>query len=136
MNIDLKIIENKMYINLMNIIANIIRLIHYLLMVFIFTGHILLPIEYIKYYLLLIVFIFLDWNDLDGQCILTRLEYYFETGHWEQKSPIEGGPEFFRPLVNKIFNLKLNRVEADRLNNFIFILCWLSGFIRIFSRIN
>ena len=120
----------------MNIMANIIRLIHYLLMIFIFVGHILLPVQYIKYYLLLIVFIFLDWNDLDGQCILTRLEYYFNTGNWKQKSPIEGGPEFFRPLVNKMFNLKLNRVEADRLNNFIFILCWLSAFLRIFNRIN
>jgi len=106
----------------MELIADIIRIIHYLVVFFVLTAHSILPTEYIKYYLIFVILIFLDWNDLDGQCILTRFEFYFRTGKWNQGSPIEGGPEFFRPLVNKMFNLKLNRVEADRLNNFIFIL--------------
>ena len=75
----------------------------------------------------------LDWNDFDGQCTLTKLEYYFKTGKWSYKSPVEGGPEFFRPLINKLFNLKLSRIEGDRLNNFVFIMCWLIAYLRIYT---
>ena len=63
-------------------------------------------------------------------CILTRLENYFRSGDWTAKAPIEGGPEFFRPLINHITGLNLGRLEADRLNNTIFIVCWLIGFLR------
>ena len=55
-------------------------------------------------------------------CILTRLENYFRTDEWSAKSPIEGGPEFFRPLFNQLTGYNLNRYEADRLNNTIFII--------------
>ncbi len=119
----------------MSFLGNLVRFIHYLLLIFVLIGHSLLPIEYIKYYLLLIIFIFIDWNDIDGQCILTRLEYYFNTGEWKQKSTIEGGPEFFRPIINKIFNIELTRIEADRLNNIVFAICWLIGFLRIYKKI-
>jgi hypothetical protein len=56
-------------------IADLIHNIHILLIIYIFIGHYITPINYIKYYLLLIIFIFLDWNDYDGQCILTKLEH-------------------------------------------------------------
>jgi hypothetical protein len=64
---------------------------------------------------------------------LTKLEYYFKTGKWSFESPVEGGPEFFRPLINKLFNLKLSRIEGDRLNNFVFIMCWLIAYLRIYT---
>ena len=112
------------------IIADIINLLHIAMFVFVILGCFLLPKKYLFYYLIFIMLIFLDWNDLDGICILTRLENYFRTGKWESKSPIEGGPEFFRPLFNKIIGLNLGRLEADRLNNTIFIVCWLIGFLR------
>ena len=115
--------------------GNIIRFVHYLLMVFILVGHSLLPIEYIKYYLILVVLIFIDWNDLDGQCILTRLEHYFNSGEWNQKTPVEGGPEFFRPIVNNLFNLKLDRLQADRLNNIVFLICWLIALLRVYHKL-
>ena len=108
-------------------IANFILYIHYVLISFILVGHILLPKEYLKYYILLIIIIFLDWNDLDGQCILTRLEYYYRTGIWQQKNY---SPEVFRPTINKIFNINLNKEEGNKLNNFIFLLCLLIGFLR------
>jgi len=108
-------------------IANFILYIHYVLISFILIGHILLPKEYLKYYILLIIIIFLDWNDLDGQCILTRLEYYYRTGIWQQTNY---SPEVFRPTVNKIFNINLNKEEGNKLNNFIFLLCLLIGFLR------
>jgi len=82
-------------------IADIIKYIHIIIIGYVFVGHYITPIQYIKYYLLLIIFIFLDWNDYDGQCILTRLENYFRTGIWIQKPPTEeGAPEFFRPMID------------------------------------
>jgi hypothetical protein len=112
-------------------IANLIKYIHYLVILYVFTGHYLTPIKYLHYYLFLIIFIFLDWNDYDGQCILTKLEHYFRTGTMNQLSVVEGGPQFFRPIVNKLFNLKLTPIEADRLYNFLFMICFLIGFIRL-----
>lgn len=124
----------------MELIADIIRIIHYLVVFFVLTAHSILPIEYIKYYLIFVILIFLDWNDLDGQCILTRLEFYFRTGKWNQGSHVEGGPEFFRPLVNKItkffgYNKEITPVQGDRLNNFIFIICWGIAFLRIYHKL-
>ena len=118
-----------MFIN--TIIADIIYYIHYTLVLYVLTGWFITPLKYLKYYILLIIFIFLDWNDSDGQCILTRLENYFRYGVWKQKSPIEGGPEFFRPLLDTIFGYKISRIQADRLNNFIFMLCLLAAFIKL-----
>jgi hypothetical protein len=115
----------------MKILANITRIIHYLVILCVLIGHSIIHVKYLKYYLLFIIFIFLDWNDYDGQCILTKLEYYFLTGNVSTKTPLENGPEFFRPIVNKIFNLNLTRYEGNRLNNFIFLICWLIGFLRL-----
>ncbi len=120
-----------------NIMANTIRYIHFTLIIYILIGHQLTPIKYLKYYLLLVIFIFLDWNDFDGQCILTKLEYYFKTDSWNQKPAIqEGAPEFFRPFINNIFNLNLTREEAERLNNFVFMGCFLLGFYRLLNYYN
>lgn len=102
------------------ILADIIRGIHYLMFIFIFSGPFILSSKYLPYYLLFVLLVFFDWNDFDGMCILTRLEYYFRYGVWKNESPIEGGPEFFRPIINSL-GFNLSRTEADRLNNFIFL---------------
>lgn len=115
-----------------NNIADLIKYIHIVIIAYVFIGHYVTPIQYLKYYLLMIIFIFLDWNDMDGQCILTKLEHYFRTREWNLKPPTEeSAPEFFRPMIQNIFNLNLTRQEADRLNNFLFIFCFLLGFYRI-----
>ena len=121
-----------MNVNINIIIADLIHIIHIILVLYIIFGFIITSNKYLKYYLYLIIFIFLDWNDLDGQCILTKIEYFFRTGNLTQKTAqCENAPEFFRPEIYKIFpDIKLNRMEADKINNFIFILCFLFGFIR------
>lgn len=114
------------------IIAELMRYIHIVLIIYILIGHIITPKAYLKYYLYLIIFVFLDWNDFDAQCILTKLEHYFRTGEMVDKSATEeNAPEFFRPLVNNLFNLNLDRASADRLNNYIFMLSFLFGFVRL-----
>lgn len=111
--------------------AELIHSLHIAVFFYVILGFFLLPCKYLTKYILFIIFVLLDWNDWDGMCILTKIEYYFRTGDWSVKSPIEGGPEFFRPLINEYFNLSLTPIQADRLNNFIFILCLLIGFLRL-----
>jgi hypothetical protein len=106
--------------------ADIIKYIHIFLIIYVYTGWLITPVKYLHYYIFLIIFIFLDWNDLDGQCILTRLEFYFRTGDWTPQET----PEFFRPIINKMFGLKLIKEEGNRLNYFSFTLCLLLGFFR------
>jgi hypothetical protein len=109
-------------------LANLTRWIHLLMFVVVIAGP-FLPRRLLPYYILFIFVIFLDWNDVDGMCILTKIEHYFRTGMWESTSPVEGGPEFFRPML-QVFGISLSRTEADRLNNFIFIICCMIAFIR------
>lgn len=118
------------------LLADLIKYIHIFLVFFVFVGHSIVPIKYLKYYLIFVIFIFLDWNDYDGMCIFTKLEHYFRYDEWISKPPVEGGPEFFRPLINNFFNLNLSTNEADRLNNFLFIISWAIGFIRLIKEYN
>jgi hypothetical protein len=122
------------------LIANMIRYIHYILIIYILIGFYITPIKYLHYYLLLIIFILLDWNDLDGQCILTKWEYYFrkksENNKINMLSEYSNEPEFFRPIINKLFNINLTSKEGDRLNYFVFISCFLFGFIRLLNHYN
>lgn len=119
------------------IIANIIKYLHYLLILYVLTGFSYTPIQYLKYYLFLIIGIFLDWNDFDGQCTLTGLEHYFRFGRWNlQPAEKPNAPEFFRPVINKIFALNLDRNEASRLNNWLFMICFLFGFIKLLTYYN
>lgn len=112
-------------------IGSLIEYIHSLLILYILVGHVVTPNKYLHYYLYLIIFIFLDWNDYDGKCILTKYEYYFKYKKFNKDY------EFFRPRVNKLFNLNLNKQEGDKLNNFLFMICFFIGFTRllIFNRI-
>lgn len=109
-------------------LADLVRLIHYSLFPIVVMGP-FLPRRWIPYYLIFVWLIFLDWNDFDGMCTLTKVEHYLRTGKWTSKSPLEGGPEFFRPILLSI-GLNVNRVEAERLNNFIFLLFWGITFMR------
>ncbi len=112
------------------LLADIVKYIHILLLIFVVIGPFILHKSQLKYYIYLVLFIFLDWNDFDGQCILTRIEFWLRTHQWKQSSPIEGGPEFFRPLFTNLTGKEITTLEADRLNNFLFTLCLLIAFTR------
>ena len=104
---------------------NFIWIIHFILLFFILFGWSILPNWSLKYQMLVVPIIFLDWNDYDGACILTKLEHYFKTGEWKQKSALESGPEFFRPLLEYILNRDIDRITAERINYTLFIISWL-----------
>jgi len=110
-------------------LANIIYLVHLAGVLFISLGFIFVPLQYLKYYIISIIVIMLMWN-LGGNCFLTSLEHKLRTGQTNNKSAVDGGPEFFKPFMNKTFCLKLNRKEAYKLNNIIYFAVLLLGFIR------
>lgn len=130
------------------IIADTIHYLHIVLVVYVLTGWIITPIRKIHYYILFVLFVLLDWNDLDGECFLTRLEHYFRekarngsssSGNNNEKLTIStetGEPEFFRPLMNRIFNSNLTSQEASRLNYFTFISAILLAFLRMLHHYN
>ena len=130
------------------IIADTIHYLHIVLVVYVLTGWIITPIRKIHYYILFVLFVLLDWNDLDGECFLTRLEHYFRekarngsssSGNDNEKLTIStetGEPEFFRPLMNRIFNSNLTSQEASRLNYFTFISAILLAFLRMLHHYN
>ena len=130
------------------IIADTIHYLHIVLVVYVLTGWIITPIRKIHYYILFVLFVLLDWNDLDGECFLTRLEHYFRekarngsssSGNDNEKLTIStetGEPEFFRPLMNRLFNSNLNSQEASRLNYFTFISAILLAFLRMLHHYN
>ena len=116
-------------------VADLIHYLHIVLVLYIVTGWFITPIKYIYLYLLLIIFVILDWNDFDGQCILTRLEHYYRYKNTkpdtEPDKEKNERPEFFRPLINKLFNINLNREESRRVNYFVFMFSFLLGFLRL-----
>lgn len=107
------------------IYSKIIYILHFISLIILLFSSIIFPHYTLKYQILIIPLTFLDWNDYDGQCILTRLEYYFRTGVWKQKSFEENGPEFFRPILEKIIGKKINRITASRINYVLFITSWI-----------
>jgi hypothetical protein len=113
-------------------LANFVYYLHLSIIIFIFLGNLILPFRYLPYLVLLIIIIMLDWNDFDGMCILTKLEYYFRTGNLSQQPATEeNAPEFFRPLIKKKFGVNISRKAASRLNNFLFLVILLITLIRI-----
>ena len=111
--------------------ADIIYYIHLFLVLFILVGFIILPSKWLIYYIILGLLILIDWNDLDGMCILTKVEHYFRTGEWVAlSSDQEGAPEFFRPFLKRILGIEMERRKAKKLNNFVFLSLILIAFIR------
>ncbi len=113
------------------LIANIIYLIHIILLLFVLFGNFILANKYLPILIICLIFVILNWHGLFGSCILTKLEYYFRNGIWtELTAEQEGGPEFFRPLIKKIFRIDISRTNADILNHILFILIILISLIK------
>ena len=100
----------------MNILADFVYTIHVILLLLTLGSIFIQKGEWIKYVILLIPLVLLDWYDYDNQCSLTSLEAKLR-GNWSPgTSDKEGSPEFFRPILNNILGvLKLPEVTGLRL---------------------
>jgi len=62
---------------------------------------------------------------------LTRIEYWLRYNQWyNQGFLLEDGPELFRHLYTKVTKQQISTLNADRVNNFLFMLCLLVAFLR------
>ena len=133
-----------MSININILIADIIHYLHIVLVGYVLIGWLITPVRRIHYYIKFVIFVLLDWNDLDGECFLTKIEYYFRERSRERMPTMStkdnekltintetGEPEFFRPLMKRMFDLELTSQDASRINYFTFISAMLFGLLRM-----
>jgi len=118
--------------NTMNtIVADIIHYMHIVLMIYIGIGWYVTPIKYIHFYLFFIIFLILDWNDFDGLCMLTNFEDYFRNKNSIKQQQKQEKPEFFRPILQKIFNINVTREQSRRITYCLLMIVFLLGFLRM-----
>ena len=110
------------------IIADALNYLHIAFVLYIIVGWYFIPVKYIHFYLFIIIFIILDQNDFDGLCTLTKIEDYFRNKNSVIK---QHDPEFFRPIVKKLFNINMTNVHSTKINNFLLMLVFLFGFLRM-----
>jgi len=115
-------------------LADIIYFIHVFLILLILSSVFFTSGEWLKYIIVLIPIVILDWKDSDKQCSLTSLEAKIR-GTWTPgNSNDEGSPEFFRPLLNKVlkpFGQEIkSRETAGMINNILFLSILLYNIIR------
>jgi len=120
-------------------LADVIYVLHVILIVVIVSSVFFKSGDWLKYVIVLIPIVMLDWEDNDKQCSLTSLEAKLR-GTWTPgNSNDENAPEFFRPLINKIikpFGKEIkSRETAGQINNILFLSILLYNIVR-FIHIN
>ena len=115
---------------LRQVAAGTIHIIHYVVVISILFAFLIPAGEWLKYHIILICVLMLDWNDMDNQCVLTALEAKLR-GTWKPGGAVEGNdrPAFWRPFLRKM-GIHVTRARADRLNYFLFVLSLLVCFLR------
>lgn len=115
-------------------LADVVYVLHVLLIIVIVSSVFFKPGDWLKYVIVLIPIVMLDWKDNDKQCSLTSLEAKLR-GTWTPgNSDDENAPEFFRPLLNKIikpFGKEIkSRETAGQINNILFLSILLYNIVR------
>lgn len=117
--------------NMNGIIADVLHYLHISFVVFVILGWYFIPVKYIHLYLFIIIFIILDQNDFDGLCTLTKIEDYFRNKNSVKERIKQRDPEFFRPIVKKLFNINMTKIHSTKINNFLLMLVFLFGLLRM-----
>jgi len=115
-------------------LANIIYYLHLIVFFPVFLAFFYKSGTWLKYNLIFIPLILIDWNDYDDQCALTSMEAKLR-GTWKPggAEANEDAPAFFQPLLNKIlkpFNVQVNRNVAGKINTLMFLVAFLVSLIR------
>ena len=115
-------------------LADVVYVLHVLLIIIIVSSVFFKSGDWLKYVIILIPIVMLDWKDNDKQCSLTSLEAKLR-GTWTPgNSNDENAPEFFRPLINKIikpFGKEIkSRETAGQINNILFLSILLYNIVR------
>ena len=117
----------------MNILANLVYFLHLIVFVPVILAFFYKSGPWLKYNLIIIPIILIDWYDHDDQCALTSVEAKLR-GTWKPgTAENEDAPAFFQPLLNKLlkpFHIEVNRKTAGKVNILMFLFAFLISFIR------
>ena len=117
------------------LIANVIKIIHYIIMFTLLLG-VFLPSKYLIYYIFLWPAVYFHWYFNDNKCMLTELESHFDT-----KYPnVNIHEEVIHHKYVEIFeNFKKLNIYLDNIDLFtsrvynIVIIFWVVSFIRLLN---
>ena len=106
--------------------ADLIRWLHYAIVLGMWIPLLAPPSPWMRYVVVLIIGVMMDWNDGDDQCALTALESKLR-GKWAPGAAGEkdDAPAFFQPFINSLlspFGSSITHQAADRLNYLLLLL--------------
>ena len=112
------------------LIHNYLIITHILITLITILGGYFINIKYIPVYLLLLPFIFLDWNDIGYKCFITLLTNAVSNDNNNNK-------EFVPDLLKKVnINIDVKNYNINTMFAFFMLLSWLIGYIRLLNYYN
>lgn len=115
------------------LLADALYVLHILLFVPVFLAFFYKSGPWLKYNVVLIPLIMMDWHDHDRQCSLTALEAKLR-GTWRPgTAEEEGAPAFFAPALNRVlkpFGVQVSRQRAGDINAVLFLSALFVSFVR------
>lgn len=114
-------------------LANIVYFLHIIIFTPVFLAFFYKTGPWLKYNILVLPFILMDWYDYDDQCSITSLEAKLR-GTWSPgTAENEGAPAFFQPLLNKLlspFGVTVSREFAGKINMLLFLVALVVSYLR------
>jgi hypothetical protein len=104
-------------------IANILSLIHLLLILFVVFGIFIVPTKHLPLFIVFLALILLNWLFFE-LCILTKLEHYFRYGEWynrDKHKKEEDEPGFIKSLLESILGIKISKNIIDNMNHIVLL---------------
>lgn len=98
---------------------------HVLIALITILGGYFISIHYIPLYLIILPFMFLDWNDIGYKCFFTLLTNSVKKNN-------NNNNEFIPDLFKKL-NLKIKSYYINIILSFLVFLSWLIGYIRLIN---
>jgi len=128
----------KRVINMSKFIADILYLLHYLLIPFLFVFTFVGPIKYIPIFIIGLIFMFYDWADRDQSCFWSKINSFLynekiDTNSWADNS--NGLLNKTAMFLNNLFcreNTEINIINIKReMYNFLIFALFLISFYRV-----
>ena len=118
-------------------LADIVYYLHIIIFVPVLLAFFYKSGPWLKYNLLVIPIILIDWHDYDDQCALTALESKLR-GKWKPGGAESGedAPAFFQPLLNKLLkplNIQVSRETGGKINLLLFLFAFLVSLVRFMN---